>query len=130
VVVDDGRGRAHAGRTGPRLLRAHGLQSAKPSRPHRVDGTEGDRIGGAESAFEDVVPPPRARRVARRIHANRALAEEAAPEALLRAFRFWSARPGAEAWPWARSLVVRERLRASSAAGQRGAPVGPAARCY
>ena len=47
-------------------------------------------MGGAGNTFEDAVPRllPRARRVASRVLANQALAEEAVQEALLRAFRF------------------------------------------
>jgi len=84
-------------------------------------------MGGTGNAFEDAVPPllPRARRVARQILANQALAEEAVQEALLRAFRFWSARRGAEVWPWLRRMVIRECIRAigRETAGRRGAPV-------
>jgi len=88
-------------------------------------------MGGAGNAFEDAVHPllPRARRVARRVLAKHALAEEAVQEALLRAFRFWNGRRETEVWPWLRSLVIRECLRASSrdAAGYRGAPAEAAA---
>ncbi len=65
---------------------------------------------GGESAFESEVGPllPRLRSIVRRMVSDRALAEDAVQEALLRAYRFRDQRRGDAVWPWLRKIVVRE----------------------
>jgi len=80
----------------------------------------------APEGFEGAVGPliPRARTLANRVLGDPALAEDAAQEALLRAYRFWGARHGAAVWPWLRRTVIRECLRLAE---RRGAAEGDAA---
>jgi RNA polymerase sigma-70 factor (ECF subfamily) len=73
-------------------------------------------VGVSEEVFQTRVGPllPLARAVARKTLADPALAEDAVQEALLRAYRFWSAHRGDDVWPWLRRMVIRECFRAAA----------------